>query len=99
MGTSAHHGLIRQQLELFKGCEVKTTGDGVLAMFDSPGRVVQGARAIRDAVQRLGLEIRAGLHTGECELSVADVAGIAVHSSSAASSRPGTFLPLRSAGG
>jgi uncharacterized protein (TIGR00369 family) len=75
----AHHGLVRKQLGLFKGKEVKTTGDGFLATFDSPGRAVQCARAIREAIHRLGLEIRAGLHAGECEVSGADVAGIAVH--------------------
>ena len=74
-----HHAIVRHQLDLFKGRDVKTTGDGVLATFDSPGRAVQAARAIRDAVRRLSLEIRAGLHTGECEVSGADVAGIAVH--------------------
>jgi uncharacterized protein (TIGR00369 family) len=74
-----HHAVVRRQLELFKGREVKTTGDGFLATFDSPGRAVQGARAIRDALHRLGFQIRIGLHTGECEIAGADVAGIAVH--------------------
>jgi uncharacterized protein (TIGR00369 family) len=74
-----HQALVRRQLRLFKGREVKTTGDGFLATFDSPGRAVQAARAIRDGVRRLGLEVRVGLHTGECEVSGADVAGIAVH--------------------
>lgn len=74
-----HHSLVRRQLELFKGREVKTTGDGFLATFDLPGRAVQCARAVRDAVRRLGLEVRIGLHTGECEITGADVAGIAVH--------------------
>ena len=74
-----HHALIRRELEVWKGREVKTTGDGFLATFDSPGRAVQCARAIRDGVRRLGLEVRVGLHTGECEISGADVAGIAVH--------------------
>lgn len=74
-----HHTVIRRELELFKGREVKTTGDGFLATFDSPGRAVQCARAIRDVVHRLGLEVRVGLHTGECEVTGADVAGIAVH--------------------
>jgi class 3 adenylate cyclase len=71
--------LVRGELSAFKGREVKTTGDGFLATFDSPGRAVQCARAIRDGVRRLGLDVRAGLHTGECEMSGADVAGIAVH--------------------
>jgi class 3 adenylate cyclase len=74
-----HDALVRRQLELFKGREVKTTGDGVLATFDSPGRAVQCARGIREGLVRLGLHIRVGLHTGECEVSGADVAGIAVH--------------------
>ena len=74
-----HDALVRRQLDMFKGREVKTTGDGFLATFDSPGRAVQGARAIRDALRRLGLEVRVGLHTGECEFVGADVAGIAVH--------------------
>ena len=74
-----HHALVRKQLDIFKGREVKTTGDGFLATFDSPGRAVQAARAIRDGVGRLGLEVRVGLHTGECEVTGADVAGIAVH--------------------
>jgi class 3 adenylate cyclase len=74
-----HHALVRKELQVFKGQEVKTTGDGFLATFDSPGRAVQCARAIRDGVHRLGLDIRVGLHTGECEVSGADVAGIAVH--------------------
>ena len=74
-----HHALVRRELELWKGREVKTTGDGFLATFDSPGMAVQAARAIRDGVRRLGLEVRVGLHTGECEFVGADVAGIAVH--------------------
>jgi uncharacterized protein (TIGR00369 family) len=74
-----HHAVVRKELQVFKGQEVKTTGDGFLATFDSPGRAVQCARAIRAGVHRLGLEIRVGLHTGECEVSGADVAGIAVH--------------------
>ena len=90
----AHHNVIRKQLELFKGHEVKTTGDGFLATFDSPGRAVQAARAIRDSVRRLGLELRIGLHTGECEISGADVAGIGVHIASRIQSlaAPGEIL-------
>ena len=58
---------------------MKSTGDGVLATFDGPGRAIRCAGAIREAVQQLGLEIRAGLHSGEIELDDDDVAGIAVH--------------------
>ena len=75
----AHHTHVRRQLEIFRGREVKTTGDGFLATFDSPGRAVHCARAIRDGARSLGLEVRAGIHTGECEVSSGDVAGIAVH--------------------
>jgi class 3 adenylate cyclase len=74
-----HHALVRRQLEVFKGREVKTTGDGFLAAFDSPARAVQCARSVRDGVARLGIEIRAGLHSGECEVVGTDLAGIAVH--------------------
>jgi class 3 adenylate cyclase len=74
-----HHTVVRKQLHVFNGREVKTTGDGFLATFDSPGRALHCARAIRDGIRRLGLEVRLGLHTGECEISGADVAGIAVH--------------------
>ena len=75
----SHHNHVRRQLEIFRGREVKTTGDGFLATFDSPGRAVHCARAIRDGARSLGLEVRAGIHTGECEVSSGDVAGIAVH--------------------
>ncbi len=74
-----HNALVRHELERWRGQEVKTIGDGFLATFDGPGRAVQCAASIVDAVRALGLEIRAGLHTGECELVGRDVAGIAVH--------------------
>ena len=74
-----HHATIRKHLQLFKGIEVKTTGDGFLATFESPGQAIQAARAIRDGVRSLGLDIRIGIHTGECEVSKGDIAGIAVH--------------------
>jgi uncharacterized protein (TIGR00369 family) len=86
---SRHHTLIRSEIAAFDGREIKTTGDGFLVTFDSPGRAVQCARAVRDGVARLGLDIRAGLHTGECELSGADVAGIAVHIASRVQSLAG----------
>ena len=76
---SEHHAVVRQQLQIFRGHEVKTTGDGFLATFDSPARAVQCARAIRDRIQPSGLQIRAGLHAGELELTNDDIAGIAVH--------------------
>lgn len=84
-----HHALVRSELATFSGREIKTTGDGFLATFDSPGKALQCARAIRDGVGRLGLAVRAGLHTGECEVSGADVAGIAVHIASRVQSLAG----------
>jgi len=76
---AAHHALVRRELTRFRGREVKTTGDGFLATFDGPARAIRCACAIRDGVGPLGIEIRAGLHTGECELIGDDVGGIAVH--------------------
>ncbi len=71
--------LIRRELARFRGHEVDTAGDGFLATFDGPARAIQCGLASRDAVRRLGLEIRCGLHTGEVELAGDHVAGIAVH--------------------
>lgn len=74
-----HHTTIRRNLTRFRGHEVKTTGDGILATFDGPARGVRCACAIADEVRPLGIDIRAGLHTGECEMMDHDVGGIAVH--------------------
>jgi class 3 adenylate cyclase len=70
---------VRRQLERFGGREVNTTGDGFVATFDGPARAIRCARSIRDAVRGLGLSVRAGLHTGEIEVSGGDIAGVAVH--------------------
>ncbi len=75
----AHDAVVRSQLARFRGREVNTSGDGFLAMFDGPQRAIRCAMAIRDAVQALGIEVRAGLHTGECEVRGEDIGGIAVH--------------------
>lgn len=75
----AHHALVRRQIDRLRGREIKTTGDGFLAIFDGPARAVRCAQAIVEGVRSLGLEVRAGLHTGECEIMGADVGGIAVH--------------------
>ena len=75
----AHDAVVRSQLARFRGREVNTSGDGFLAMFDGPQRAIRCAMAIRDAVQSLGIEVRAGLHTGECEIRGDDIGGIAVH--------------------
>ena len=74
-----HHATIRSNLARFRGHEVKTTGDGILATFDGPARGVRCACAIAGEIRRLGIEVRAGLHTGECEMFDDDVGGIAVH--------------------
>jgi pimeloyl-ACP methyl ester carboxylesterase len=74
-----HHAIVRRQLERFRGSEVDTAGDGFLATFDGPARAIRCASAIRAGVRALSLEIRAGLHTGECELVQGKVGGIAVH--------------------
>ena len=70
---------VRRELERFRGREIDTAGDGVFATFDGPARAIRCACAIRDEVRRLGLEVRIGLHTGECEVIGAKVGGIAVH--------------------
>jgi class 3 adenylate cyclase len=74
-----HQRLVRGQIERFGGREIKTTGDGFLATFDGPTRAVECARAIVAEVPSLGIEVRAGIHTGEVELIGDDVGGIAVH--------------------
>jgi class 3 adenylate cyclase len=75
----AHHRAVRRQLERFRGREIDTAGDGFLASFDGPARAIRCAEAAVDAVRGLGLDIRAGVHTGECEVAGDKLAGIAVH--------------------
>ena len=74
-----HHATVRAQLTRFRGREVDTAGDGFFATFDGPARAVRCAQAICDAVRALGIEVRVGLHTGECETAGAKVTGVAVH--------------------
>lgn len=74
-----HHEVVRHDLARFRGKEVGTLGDGFIAMFDGPGRAIQCARAIHESLQPLGLRVRAGLHTGECEILDSGVGGLAVH--------------------
>ena len=89
-----HHELVRRQLLRFRGKEVDTAGDGFFASFDGPARAIRCARAISDTVHELGLQVRVGLHTGECELIDGKVAGIAVHTGArvAAQAQPGEVL-------
>jgi class 3 adenylate cyclase len=75
----SHHALVRKELARFRGREIKTIGDAFIATFDGPARAVRCACSIRDRVSELGIEIRAGVHTGEIELSDGDIGGIAVH--------------------
>jgi class 3 adenylate cyclase len=74
-----HHELVRRDLARYRGHEIDTAGDGFLATFDGPARAIRSAKAIVESVRTLGLEIRAGLHTGEVELAGDAVRGIAVH--------------------
>jgi class 3 adenylate cyclase len=76
---SRHDALVRSEVEEWRGHVVKTLGDGVVATFDGPARAVRCAAAIVKSVRALGIEVRAGLHTGECETLDDDVGGIAVH--------------------
>jgi class 3 adenylate cyclase len=89
-----HHSLVRSQLVRFRGREVDTAGDGFFATFDGPARAIHCARAITDSVRDLGIEIRAGLHTGEVELAEERPRGIAVHIGARVSARaePGEVL-------
>jgi class 3 adenylate cyclase len=74
-----HHQITRRELDRFGGHEVKTVGDGILATFDGPARAIRAAVAIRDGVGEIGLQLRAGVHTGEVEVEPDDIAGLAVH--------------------
>jgi len=89
-----HHALVRRLLVRFRGNELDTAGDGFLASFDGPARAIRCACAIKESVRELGLEVRAGLHTGECERMEGKVGGIAVHIGArvAARAAPGEVL-------
>jgi class 3 adenylate cyclase len=76
---ASHNRIVEQHVASARGKVVKFTGDGALATFDGPARAIECARAMRDALQDLGLQVRAGLHTGEIEMAAADIHGIAVH--------------------
>jgi class 3 adenylate cyclase len=89
-----HNVVVRHELDRFRGREVDTAGDGFLATFDGPARAIRCARAIVAGMGGLGLELRAGLHTGECELMGDKVTGVAVHTGArvAALAQPGEIL-------
>ena len=92
-----HHALVRSELARFRGREIDTAGDGFFASFDGPARAVRCACAITKGVKPLGLEVRAGLHTGECALIGDKVGGIAVHTCARVASlaQPGEVLATR----
>jgi pimeloyl-ACP methyl ester carboxylesterase len=73
-----HHGLVRRELARYQGRELDTAGDGFFATFDGPARAIRAAQAIAGGVRQIGLEVRAGVHTGECELHDGKISGIAV---------------------
>jgi class 3 adenylate cyclase len=89
-----HHEVVRGQLLRHRGVEVDTAGDGFFASFDGPARAIRCACAVADSVHELGIDVRAGLHTGECELVDGKVAGIAVHTGArvASEAQPGEVL-------
>jgi class 3 adenylate cyclase len=75
----AHDATVRREMARFRGSEVKSLGDGFLILFDGPARAIHCAQAITEAMAPLGIQVRAGLHTGEVERTEADVVGIGVH--------------------
>jgi class 3 adenylate cyclase len=89
-----HDRTVREQLRRFRGREINTTGDGFVASFDGPARAIRCANAIAEATHRLGIELRVGLHTGECEVRGDDLGGLAVHIAArvAASAGPGEVV-------
>ena len=87
---ASHHRAVRHELTHWRGTEIDTTGDGFLATFDGPARAIRCACAARDAVHELGLEIRAGLHTGEYEIFGATIAGLTVHTGARIAALAGT---------
>ena len=91
---NTYYAIVRKELSRFRGKETNTTGDGFLATFDGPARAVRCALAVALAVRQLGIEIRAGVHTGECELMGDNVGGIAVHTGAriVAKAQPGGVL-------
>jgi class 3 adenylate cyclase len=92
-----HHSLVRGELARFRGLEVEVRGDGFLASFDRPNRAIRCARSILDGVRCLGVDLRVGLHAGECEVIQGQLEGISVHIGARvlAHARPGEILVSR----
>src|SRR3989454_10339794 len=91
-----HHALVRRELARFRGQEISTSGDGFFATFDGPARAVRCAVAIRDQLRAYGIEVRAGLHTGECERMGDNIGGLAVNIGSRVASLAGAGEVLAS---
>ena len=93
----AHNAAVRRELAAYRGREINTTGDGFVAMFDGPARAVRCAFAVRDAVRPVGIEVRAGIHTGECEMRGNSITGISLHIAArvAALASPGNIVVSR----
>jgi pimeloyl-ACP methyl ester carboxylesterase len=91
---NSYYAIVRKELSRFRGKEINTTGDSFLATFDGPGRAIRCALAIASAVRQLGIDVRAGAHTGECELMGDNIGGIAVHIGARimAEAEPGSVL-------
>jgi class 3 adenylate cyclase len=91
---NAYYSIVRKELARFRGMETNTAGDGILATFDEPARAVRCALAISAAVKQLGIDVRAGVHTGECEIMGDNVGGIAVNIGARimSNARPGAVL-------
>jgi pimeloyl-ACP methyl ester carboxylesterase/class 3 adenylate cyclase len=75
----SHHARVRSELQLYRGQEIRTTGDGFVVSFDGPARAIQCGLAITSAVREIGLDVRVGLHTGECEVRSGELSGIALN--------------------
>jgi len=90
----SHHTLIRDELKRFRGREIDTAGDGFFAVFDGPARAIRAAVAIIDRLLKLGIRVRAGIHTGECDVMDNKLSGVAVHTGArvAALAGPGEML-------
>jgi class 3 adenylate cyclase len=85
----SHHALIREELKRFRGREVDTAGDGFLAAFDGPARAVRAAVAIVQKLLQRGIRVRAGIHTGECDVMDNKLSGVAVHTGARVASLAG----------
>ena len=90
----SHHSLIRDELKRFRGREIDTAGDGFFAVFDGPARAIRAAVAIVEKLLKLGIPVRAGIHTGECDVMDNKLSGVAVHTGARVASlaRPGEVL-------